>query len=189
MSDSGSLRSFTPFTGLRPDLAAVGVMGDTMSVAYEADVVRTMSVRPATVERQLADGTVWPPGTALPLDRLGGLVIEEPLLRAHCSGVPGWRASGRLVRKVPSGRAGLRRLRSIRPWSGRTFGRVDIEILPWSSTTTGVRLARRSPLPSYWSARRVRRYWALAHAAADRLARPGLWGATEEGGQPVSWGG
>jgi hypothetical protein len=128
--------------------------------AYGADVVRTVSLGPAVVERRLADGTLWSQGTLLPLSGLGALVIEGPWLQAPWSGLPGWRAPGRLRGRGRFGRA-----------FGRGFGRVDVEILPWSPTTTGLRLARRSPLPVYWSARRVRRYWATAHAAADGLAR------------------
>ena len=127
--------------------------------AYGSDVIRTVSLGPAVVERRLADGTLWSQGTRIPLDRLGALVIEGPWLQAPWAGLPGWRAPGRLQGRSRVGRA-----------LGRGFGRVDVEILPWSPTTTGLRLARRSPLPVYWSARRVRRYWATTHAAADRLA-------------------
>jgi hypothetical protein len=132
----------------------------TPPLEYGADVMRTVSLGPAVVERRLADGTLWSQGTLLPLNGLGSLVIEGPWLRAPWSGLPGWRASGRLQGSGRFGRA-----------FGRGFGRVDVEILPWSPTTSGLRLARRSPLPVYWSARRVRRYWAAAHGAADGLAR------------------
>ena len=131
----------------------------TVPVAYGADVIRTVSLGPAVVERRLNDGTLWSQGTRFGLNGLGALVIEGPWLRAPWSGLPGWRASGRLQGSGRFGRA-----------FGRGFGRVDVEILPWSATTSGLRLARRSPLPVYWSARRVRRYWATTHAAADRLA-------------------
>ena len=130
----------------------------TPPVAYGADVIRTVSLGPAAVERRLADGTLWSQGTLLPLNGLGALVIDGSWLRAPWSGLPGWRAPGRLRGSGRFGRA-------------RGFGRIDVEILPWSPSTSGLRLARRSPLPVYWSARRVRRYWATAHAAADRLAR------------------
>lgn len=140
--------------GLWPEPAPVALEG-AAPAAYGADVIRTVSLGPAVVERRLSAGTLWSPGTLLPLDGLGVLVIDGPWLRAPWSGLQGWRTSGRLQ--------GKGRFR-------RAFGRVDIEVLPWSPTTTGVRLARRSPLPVYWSARRVRRYWATAHAAADRLA-------------------
>jgi hypothetical protein len=132
---------------------------DRTTWAYGADVIRTMSVLPSVLEQRLADGTLWSPGTLLPLDGLGALVIDGSWRRAVCSGLPGWRASGRLLARGRFGRA-----------PGRAFGRVDVEILPWSPATTGLRIARRSPLPVYWSARRVRGYWASAHAAADRLA-------------------
>jgi hypothetical protein len=165
MSDLAGLQSFTSFPGLRPDLAAVGAIDRSLSGAYEAGVNRTVSVPPAAVERRIADGTLWHQGTVLPLDRLGALVFDGPSLRTVCLGVPGWRASGRLV-----GRTWSSRTRSSRAWSPRVFGRVDVEVIPWSSSMTALRLARRSPIPNYWSARRVRRYWALAHAAADRLA-------------------
>jgi hypothetical protein len=161
------------FTGPRPDLAPFGRMNRPTRAAYATEVVRRMSVRPASIERRIADGTFWPQSAARPLGRLGSLVMERPLVPADCSGVPGWRGSGRLV--------GSR-------WPGRGFGRVDVEVIPWSSTATGLRLARRSPLPSYWSTRRVGRYWTLAHAAADWLARQGSGSAAEEAGQLVGFG-
>jgi hypothetical protein len=159
MINSSGLASFD---GLWPGSAPLA-LDHTESVAYGADVIRTVSVPPGLVERWLADGTLWPRGTVLPLDGLGALVIEGPWLQALCSGLPGWRAAGRLLGRGRFGRA-----------PGRAFGRVDVEILPWSRATIGLRLARRSPLPVYWSARRVRRYWAAAHAAADRLTRVDL---------------
>ena len=153
MINSSGLASFD---GLWPGSAPLA-LDHTESVAYGADVIRTVSLGPAAVERRLADGTLWSQGTLLPLNGLGALVIDGPWLRAPWSGLPGWRASGRLRGSGRFGRA-------------RGFGRVDVEILPWSPSTSGLRLARRSPLPVYWSARRVRRYWATAPAAADRLA-------------------
>ena len=153
-----SSASLVSLNGLWPDPAPVA-LDRTAPATYGADVIRTMSVRPALVERRLEDGTLWSQGTLLPLHGLGALVIDGPWLRAPWSGLPGWRAAGRLRGRARFGRA-----------LGRGFGRVEVEILPWSPTTTGLRVARRSPLPVYWSARRVRRYWATAHAAADRLA-------------------
>jgi hypothetical protein len=169
MINSGSLASFD---GLWPEPAPV--VREQAAPAFGADVIRTMSVRPAVVEGWVAAGTVWSPGTRLPLDGLGVLVFQAPWRPTLCSGLPGWRASGRLLRR---GRFG---------WApGRAFGRVDVEILPWSRTTTGLRLARRSPLPVHWSARRVRGYWATAHAAADRLAGLDLQVPAQETGQLV----
>jgi len=170
MINSAGLASFD---GLWPELAPVA-REHSSPMALGTDVSRTMSVRPAVVEGWLAAGTVWSPGTRLPLDGLGALVIEGPWRRTLCSGLPGWQASGRLLGKGRFGRA-----------PGRTFGRVDVEILPWSPTTTGLRLARRSPLPVHWSARRVRGYWATAHAAADRLTSLDLRVPAEEAGQLV----
>ena len=66
-------------------------------------------------------------------------------------------------------------------WPTRRFGPVDIEIQPWSPTMTEVRVARPQPLPSYWGARRVRRYWALAHDAVDRVTEIAVRGPAEPG--------
>src|SRR5262249_5470327 len=123
-------------------------------LVFGADVVRTVGVRPTAIDGRVREGVLWPKGTVLPLGRLGTLVIEQPLLRTVWFGLAGWRASGRLVG---------------RGWRARNFGGVALDISPWSPTAIQIRLARQSPFPSYWGARRVRRYWALAHAAADQL--------------------
>ena len=171
MSNSGSLKSFDRRAeltvdrngGLRapapwaPDRGRPGPgepVSSSMPPAGGTDVIRTMCVRPIAVDRPIEQGVLWSRGTVVRLGGLGRLVIRRPFMRSVCSGLPGWRASGRLVGKG---------------WSPRRFGDVDVEIFPWSASAIEIRLARRSPFPVYWGVRRVRRYWALAHAAADRL--------------------
>lgn len=129
-----------------------------------AEVVRTVGVRPTAIDGLVREGMLWAEGTVVPLGRLGTLAMERPWQHAVWSGLPGWRASGRLV---------------ARGWRARRFGGVDLEISPWSATAMQIRLARQSPFPSYWGARRVRRYWELAHAAANQLT---VLVSTEVGG-------
>jgi hypothetical protein len=144
--------------GPRPDEVSTR---PTPSV-FGADVVRTIEVRPTAVGGRIREGVLWPEGAVLSLGRHGTLVIERPLVPAVWSGLAGWRTSGRLVG---------------RGWGAHRLGGVDLEIFPASATAFQIRLARQSPFPSHWGARRVRRYWALAHAAADQLmllVSPGL---------------
>jgi hypothetical protein len=67
-----------------------------------------------------------------------------------------WHTTGRLVG------AGPRLAR---------FTRIDIEVRPASPRTVEVRLFPRSAHVHRWAARRYRRYFRLAHAAADQLTQ------------------
>ncbi len=54
---------------------------------------------------------------------------------------------------------------------GRTIEVVELEIGPWSSTATELRLRPAARHPERWSGRRVRRWFEHAHAAADAVVR------------------
>jgi hypothetical protein len=54
---------------------------------------------------------------------------------------------------------------------GRVVATVDIEVSMWSHDTTGLQLRPVARRPERWSSRRIRRYFALAHLAADETAR------------------
>lgn len=53
--------------------------------------------------------------------------------------------------------------------TGRTVERVELEIGPWSATATELRLRPAARHPERWSGRRVERYFAEAHRAADAV--------------------
>ena len=115
-------------------------------------VVRRINTSPS----ELAQRIVWEgePPARLALEGLGELRTDgqgrpEP---AHAGDV--WQISSRLVGSGPR----LAR-----------FSRVDIEIRPASSHAVELRLLPRSRHIHRWATRRHRRYFRLAHAAADRL--------------------
>jgi hypothetical protein len=51
------------------------------------------------------------------------------------------------------------------------FPRTDIELVPWSYSTTQLRLTPASKRVWSWGPRRQRRFWHLLHQAADELVR------------------
>ena len=52
---------------------------------------------------------------------------------------------------------------------GRTVERFDIEINAWDARSTELLVRPRAKHPNRWSGRRMRRYFDVAHAAADAL--------------------
>jgi hypothetical protein len=52
---------------------------------------------------------------------------------------------------------------------GRTVERVDVEINAWDACSTELLVRPRARHPYRWSGRRMRRYFDVAHAAADAL--------------------
>jgi RimJ/RimL family protein N-acetyltransferase len=109
------------------------------------------------VARALRDRSTIAPPAGFALGDDGRLLVDAPLrpsaqpfLRGHES----WHTTARL--------SGAR---------GRLVARVDIEVAMW---TPGSMLVQLRPVASNahrWGARRTRRYFALAHAGADRLER------------------
>jgi hypothetical protein len=58
---------------------------------------------------------------------------------------------------------------SIRSARGRVLELVEIELNIWDEHATELLLRPRARAPHRWSARRLRRYFRLAHGAADAL--------------------
>ena len=58
---------------------------------------------------------------------------------------------------------------SIRSPRGRVLERVELELNMWDEHATELLLRPRAASPQRWSARRLRRYFRLAHLAADAL--------------------
>jgi hypothetical protein len=115
-------------------------------------VVRRINTSPSEVAQRI----VWdgePPGR-LALAGLGELRVEGQGRPDPAEAGDVWQISSRLVGTGP---------RIAR------FSRVDIEIRPASSHAVELRLRPRSRHIHRWATRRHRRYFRLAHAAADRL--------------------
>jgi hypothetical protein len=114
-------------------------------------VVRRINTSPSEVAQRI----VWEgePPARVPLAGLGELRVEGHG-RPDPAAADVWQISSRLVGTGP---------RIAR------FSRVDIEIRPASSHTVELRLLPRSRHIHRWATRRHRRYFRLAHAAADRL--------------------
>jgi hypothetical protein len=115
-------------------------------------VIRRIDASPSEVAHRI----VWDgePPARLKLAELGELRLDRGG-RADPSDADVWHISSRLVG------AGPRIAR---------FSRVDIEIRPSSSRAVELRLLPRSRHIHRWATTRHRRYFRLAHAAADRLA-------------------
>lgn len=108
-------------------------------------VVRRIRQRPAAVEAAL-DG--------IPLGATGWLRLEMPFERRMSEPVPGWHARGRLHGSSPS---------------MARYTRVQIEVSALSAAECEMRLWPASERSFRWGRRRQRRYFELAHRAADQL--------------------
>jgi hypothetical protein len=83
----------------------------------------------------------------------GLLTVDQPIAPTR-SLIPTWGGAGRLH--------GRRRIRSIP---------VTIEVSAWSAGVSELRVSPAAVRPHRWPNRRLRRYFELAHAAADELVR------------------
>lgn len=121
----------------------------------EHDVIaRRIDRAPPSLGRLLANPHVLPVGAKVPLGSDGSLRLDAPF-EPHVRGsLKEWRTSGRLIGHGP---------RLVR------YSRVDLLIAPWSDDACELRVAPRSRHLHQWGARRLRRYYRLAHDAADRL--------------------
>jgi hypothetical protein len=117
-------------------------------------VVRRINTTPAELAHRVV--SVGGPPARLALGRLGELRVDSHPRHDPSDSAPVWQMRSRLVGAGP--RIAL-------------FSRVDIEISPASSRSVELRVLPRSRHIHRWAARRRRRYFQLAHAAADRLAQ------------------
>jgi hypothetical protein len=109
----------------------------------------------APLARQLERRGLLDPRRHVGLGAGGRLEITRPLQPVDGL-LPTWRARGRLRGRGPR----------LVP-----FARVEIEIVARSPTTAAVRLLPVHRHPFRWGVSRQRRYFDLAHAAADHIAR------------------
>jgi RimJ/RimL family protein N-acetyltransferase len=130
----------------------------TMVLSETNFVLERRVNRPSqAVARTLRDRSAVAPEHGFELGSDGRLLVEEaPRLSTHpiVPGYDSWRTTARLL--------------SAR---GRLVSRLDIEIGTWTRGSVLIQLRPIDRSPERWTARRTRRYFALAHAGADRLER------------------
>lgn len=121
----------------------------------ESDIVaRRLNRGPAPLGRLLSEPRTLPAGIPLPIGDNGTLRLDAPFERHICGPLGGWRATGRLTGHGP---------RLVR------WARVELLIAPWSDDACELLVVPRSVHLRQWGPRRLRRYYGLAHAAADHL--------------------
>lgn len=121
----------------------------------EFDVVaRRVNRSPSSLGRLLSNPRVVSAGEKVPLGTGGELRLDAPFELDVRGPSDGWRTRGRLIGRGPR----------LVPYS-----RVDVLIAPWSEHSCELRVEPRSRHLHRWGAQRLRRYYRLAHAAADHL--------------------
>jgi hypothetical protein len=112
----------------------------------------------SAVQRGLADRSLLAPTCVLDLEAAGLMYLAEPLRPvapfSARQPTPTWCAEGQLLT--------ARR---------HAVASVEIEVSMWSEAATCVTMRPAVRHPERWNARRVRRYFTVAHAAADETAR------------------
>jgi len=109
------------------------------------------------VGRIVCDPWLLARGTRINLDGDAVLRLEEPF--GVTFPVFGWEGASWLA---PA---------TIRTSRGRRLEDVEIELNAWDEEATELVVRPRARAPYHWRARRVRRYFRLAHEAADALTR------------------
>jgi hypothetical protein len=97
--------------------------------------------------------TLLPQDAEFALGSDGRLHVDQPLRMTVGSYTLSWRAQARLL----NGR-------------GHRVARVELEVDAWSNDATRLQLRPVARHPERWSAQRLRRYFVLAHRAADHTA-------------------
>jgi hypothetical protein len=117
-------------------------------------VERRVNQPPQVVQAALRRTDALTVESRIPLGGDGELCFETPWRPALSWHSLSWRANGRLV----NGR-------------GRVVARVEIEVGAWAEDATRLQVRPRARRLERWTGRRIQRYFALAHEAADRTAR------------------
>lgn len=120
------------------------------------DVTRRIRLSPSDLHRLLGSQNATDVTAPITLEPHGSFTYVESFAPVDGFNPPTWRARGRLARNG----LGLVRHTS-----------VDLEITPWSQIACELRMSPRSKRFRSWGAHRQRRYFVLAHQAADEIAR------------------
>jgi hypothetical protein len=127
---------------------------DALSFVIQRRIPQPLSA----VHGGLADRGPLAPTRLLTLDPDGFLHIVEPFRPvtpfSWRQPTPSWCAQARLMTN-----------------RGRVVAVVDIEVSMWSHDSSDLQLRPAARHPERWSSLRIRRYFALAHRAADETAR------------------
>jgi hypothetical protein len=119
----------------------------------------------------IANASVFGEGSTLSCGDEGTLRLDGPFVRVDTYAEATWRAQARLLTK--------RR---------RSVAAVEVEFSAWSDDETQLLVRPRARRPAGWRARRLRRYFELAHRGADDLTYllSDLTRATRIGASPGS---
>ena len=117
-------------------------------------IERRVNQPPQAVQAGLRQSDALAVDTHIDLGETGELQVETPWRPARCWHSLSWRANGRLVNR-----------------RGHLVARVEIEVGEWSDDATRLQVRPRASRIQRWTGRHIKRYFALAHNAADQTAR------------------
>jgi hypothetical protein len=117
-------------------------------------VERRVNQPPGAVQAGLRRSDALTVDTRIGLEHDGTLCVETPWVPALSWRSLSWRANGKLV----NGR-------------GHLVARVEIEVGEWSDNATRLQVRPRARRFERWTGRHIKRYFLLAHDAADQTAR------------------
>jgi hypothetical protein len=120
----------------------------------ERHVSRTVERPFASISSAIENPATFTDGRVVPVAGIGKMVFDSTFQRLESGGMPMLHTRARLVGRGP------RVCRSTR---------IEVELTPWSTRATEIRIRPQSPFVHLWGVRRSRRYWMLAHGAANAL--------------------
>ena len=121
----------------------------------EFDVItRRIDRPPEALARVLNHPGMLPVHEDVSVGRRGSLRLDKPFEHLEVDDADVWETTGRVIGRGP---------RIAR------YARVEVVIAPWSNAAYQLRVLPRSRFLPRWGQHRQRRYFDLAHAAADRL--------------------
>jgi hypothetical protein len=135
------------------------------SGVLERNVRRTVERPFASINSAIENSSKFTAGRVVVVSGLGKMIFDSTFQRLEFCGMAMLQTRGRLVGRGP---------RICR------YARIEVELTPWSVRTTEVRISPRSRFVHLWGVRRSRRYWLLAHGAANVLKEMLLTGGPSD---------
>jgi hypothetical protein len=117
-------------------------------------IERRVNQPPQAVQAGLQKSDALAVDAHIDLGEIGELQVETPWRASLCWHSLSWRANGRLVNG-----------------HGHLVARVELEVGDWSDDATRLQIRPRAHHLGHWTGRHIKRYFALAHNAADQTAR------------------